>query len=246
MKILFLGTNGWYDTRTGNTLCILIETKKEYIILDAGNGIYKIDDHIRSKKPIYLFLSHYHMDHIEGMHILAKFHFKQGITILGPKGLGKFFRRVIRADYTAPLSRLKVKIRLREIKKNMKLPLSFEARPLKHPVPCLGYRFYIEGKTVAFCTDTGLCPNLTRLAKNADILISECSFLSGQRSPGWPHLNPELAAKAALRAKAKRLVLTHFDASLYTTPELRKISERKASKIFANTKASYDGMAIKL
>ena len=43
MKVLFLGTNGWYDTKTGNTTCILIETKKEYIILDAGNGFYKID-----------------------------------------------------------------------------------------------------------------------------------------------------------------------------------------------------------
>lgn len=53
MKVIFLGTNGWYDTKTGNTTCILIETDDYFIILDAGNGIYKIDQYIRSKKPIH-------------------------------------------------------------------------------------------------------------------------------------------------------------------------------------------------
>ena len=38
MKIIFLGTNGWYDTKTGNTLSVFMKTKKEYIILDAGSG----------------------------------------------------------------------------------------------------------------------------------------------------------------------------------------------------------------
>ncbi len=42
--VIFLGTNGWYDTNIGNTICILVETKKEYLILDAGNGFYKIDN----------------------------------------------------------------------------------------------------------------------------------------------------------------------------------------------------------
>jgi len=36
MKITFLGTNGWYDTDCGNTICTLLETTKAYILLDAG------------------------------------------------------------------------------------------------------------------------------------------------------------------------------------------------------------------
>ena len=35
MKITFLGTNGWYDTKTGNTICTLIETKDYFIILQS-------------------------------------------------------------------------------------------------------------------------------------------------------------------------------------------------------------------
>ena len=51
MKLIFLGTNGWYDTNTGNTICIMIETNKEYIILDAGSALYKIDQYITDENP---------------------------------------------------------------------------------------------------------------------------------------------------------------------------------------------------
>jgi len=55
MKIIFLGTNGWYDTETGNTTCILLEANDYYIILDAGNGLYKADKYIiKENKPIYI------------------------------------------------------------------------------------------------------------------------------------------------------------------------------------------------
>jgi len=50
-SIHFLGTNGWYDTDTGNTICILIDTEEYGIILDAGNGIYKLDTLTSLNKP---------------------------------------------------------------------------------------------------------------------------------------------------------------------------------------------------
>ena len=65
-KIIFLGTNGWYDTDTGNTICILIDSPLFTIILDAGNGIAKLDRYADFNKPAYLFLSHFHLDHIAG------------------------------------------------------------------------------------------------------------------------------------------------------------------------------------
>lgn len=35
LKIIFLGTNGWYDTVTGNTIAILIETSSHFIPVTA-------------------------------------------------------------------------------------------------------------------------------------------------------------------------------------------------------------------
>ena len=77
MKVTFLGTNGWYDTDTGNTLCILIESERAFIVLDAGNGIWKLDRSINDRKPIYLFLSHFHLDHVIVLHVLNIFNFAQ-------------------------------------------------------------------------------------------------------------------------------------------------------------------------
>ena len=72
MKVTFLGTNGWYDTVTGNTCTVLIQAKEYDIILDAGNGIAKADQYITQDKPAYFFISHFHIDHIAGLHTLVK------------------------------------------------------------------------------------------------------------------------------------------------------------------------------
>ena len=45
-------------------------------ILDVGNGLYKLDSITSLDKPFYLLLSHLHLDHICGLHILNKFRFK--------------------------------------------------------------------------------------------------------------------------------------------------------------------------
>jgi ribonuclease BN (tRNA processing enzyme) len=78
------------------------------------------------------------------------------------------------------------------------------------------------------------------------MLIAECAFKSGQFSDSWPHLNPEKAAELALNANAKRLALTHFDASLYPTIQQRMNAEFQAKKIFANTFIALDDMEIEL
>ena len=86
MKVIFLGTNGWYDTETGNTICTLVQTERYDILLDAGNGIHRAAGLLEGAKPVFLFLSHFHIDHIEGLHILAKFRFREGLTICAPTG----------------------------------------------------------------------------------------------------------------------------------------------------------------
>lgn len=91
MKINFLGTNGWYSSPTGDTPCILIDSKNYYIVLDAGNGIYKLDNFIKEDKPILLLISHFHLDHTSGLHTLVKFNCKQGIDIYVAEGRKKRF-----------------------------------------------------------------------------------------------------------------------------------------------------------
>lgn len=245
MRVIFLGTNGWYDTETGNTSCILIETRNEYVILDAGSGFYKIDRFIKDKKPIYLFLSHLHLDHITGLHILAKFNFRQGINIYIHDCKRKFFD-IVNEPYTKPISQLDVRINLHNLNKDVFLPFNFEFKKLLHSVLCYGFRFNLENKIVTYCTDTGVCNELYDLARDADLLMLECSYKPGQKEKGWPHLNPETAAKVAKKSKARRLALIHFDAFLYRTLTDRENAGKWARKIFKDTIVAKDDLMINL
>jgi ribonuclease BN (tRNA processing enzyme) len=85
----------------------------------------------------------------------------------------------------------------------------------------MGYRLDLDGKIIAYCPDTGICDNAVKLAEDADLLITECSFKPGEASPVWPHLNPQDAANIAERSRAKLLALTHFDAGRYKSIQER-------------------------
>lgn len=246
MKIRFLGTNGWYDTKTGNTLCVLIETKAAYVVFDAGGGFYKLDRFVKKDKPVYLFLSHFHLDHTVGLHALNKFRFKRGLDVYGPPGLKRFFKDVIKKPYTIGLLDLSMKVRLHEISQKAVMPKGLSWAPLVHSTTSYGYRLETEGKIVAFCTDTGICDNYYTLAKGADLLISECSLRPGQYNRKWPHLNPAEAAIAASEAKVKRLALIHFDAYFYPDFKIRQKAQQVARKIFKKSFVCYDDRNIKL
>ncbi|MDD5491226.1 MAG: ribonuclease Z [bacterium] len=247
MKITFLGTNGWYDTKTGNTISILVETEKAYIVFDAGNGIYKLDRFIKKRKPVYLFLSHLHLDHIIGLHTLAKLALPQGLQVVVPKPLKKDLQRFMQWPWTIPFNKLShCRVKLQGVNRSIKAPFKIGSYRLNHPSPCWGYRLAVEGRVLAYGPDTGLCANLFKLADQADIYISECSWLPGETHRGWTHLNPEQAAGVAWTAQAKKLVLVHFDASRYTTLSHRKKAELAARNIFKNTIAARDDQVINI
>ena len=247
MKIVFLGTNGWYDTETGNTTCILVETDSCYIVLDAGNGIYKLDQYIKDYRSIYLLLSHLHLDHVWGLHILSKFSFSQGINVCISEGDRRHLEALINVPYTVPFNSLPYPVKILEIpKEGSTLPFSLECKFLKHSVPTRGFRISIEDKIIAYCPDTGYCEEALSLARGSDLLIAECGYLPGEEHECWPHLNPEVAAKLALEAGVKRLALVHFDASRYVTSENRRKAEAEAEKIFPAVFAARDGEEMKL
>jgi ribonuclease BN (tRNA processing enzyme) len=222
MELRLLGTNGWYDTKTGNTTCILVESKEYYLVLDAGNGIYKLDRYIKKPKPVYLFLSHFHLDHCAGLHILNKFHFPEGLTIVGQEGTTAILDTLVRQPFTIPFYDYSYPVAITELAEGVHdIPFRVEARKLVHSSDCFGYRIEIDGKIIAFCTDTGICNNAMLLARDADVLITECSLKPGQTNPLWPHLNPDDAVSIARHSDAKKLVLIHFDANTYRTLDER-------------------------
>lgn len=252
MKIVFLGTNGWYTTPTGNTPCILIDSKTHYVIFDAGNGIYKIDRYITENKPIALFISHFHIDHISGFHTLAKFNFPQGIDVYFAKGRQKDFDVFANRPYTIGvkyekenIAKLDTEVRLHELQVgNNTIGFPVEMHKMYHAFEDHGYKVTLEGKTIAYSGDTGVGPNSYLLAKNVDLLIHECSWVKTPKDDKWGHVDPLQAAKLAKDSGTKKLALTHFDASKYDSLGKRQEAEEKAKAVFPNTVAAQDEMIL--
>lgn len=254
MKITLLGTNGWYSTPTGDTPCILIDTQSHYVVLDAGNGIYKLDTYIKEDKPIYLFISHFHIDHTSGLHTLAKFNFPQGIDVYVGKGRTKDFQTLVNPPFTIGfmpkpenIAQLTTPIRLHELtEQGEQIPFLAKAIPQHHAYGGHGYRLELEGKILSYTGDCGYTEKVKPLAENADLLISECSNMTTAQPDIWGHLDPVLAARIAKENAVKQLLLTHFAPDKYLSLNDREWAKQEARKIFPNTEIATDGKEIVL
>lgn len=248
MKEIFLGTNGWYSSPTGDTPSILLDTEEHYLVLDAGNGISKLDQYITEDKPISLFISHFHIDHVSGLHILNKFEFKQGIDVYVGEGRKKDFETLSSIPFTVGyipkpenIYNLKTEIRLHELSEQGEdIPFKASAIPQHHAYGNHGYRFEIDGKIIAYTGDCGVSDGLNKLAQSADVLITECNNKETPTDDLWGHLDPYLAAKVANESGAKQLILTHFGPINYPTRKDREWAKEEARKIFPNTEVAFD------
>jgi len=89
-------------------------------------------------------------------------------------------------------------------------PFEVTTDHVNHPVETFGFRIEHAGRVLAYSGDTGQTAVLCELARAADILLCEASFLEGPDLPADLHLTGRQAAEHAERAGAGHLVLTHL------------------------------------
>ncbi len=223
-------------------------------MLDAGNGIYKLADYAKEDKPVSLFISHFHIDHVSGLHTLAKFTFKKGIDVYLGKGRTKDFETLVNPPFTIGykpkpenIDQLKTEIRLHELsEKSQNIPFRAAAVKQHHAYIDHGYRVELEGKILAYTGDCGFTDEARKLAKDADLLICECSNKKTKEPDNWGHFDPLQAATLAKESNVKQLILTHFGPEAYTSLADRKWAEKEAKKIFPRTIAANDGLEFHL
>ena len=77
MKVIPLGISGFIPTEKNETISVLVIQNDFAILFDCGTGIKrlfsgKIQNELSEIKKLYVFLSHFHMDHIAGLPWLLK------------------------------------------------------------------------------------------------------------------------------------------------------------------------------
>ncbi len=103
-----------------------------------------------------------------------------------------------------------------------------------------------KGKKISFIIDTLINKNCIKAAKEADILISESTFLDSKHSnkaKERKHLTAKQAATIAKKAKVKKLILIHLSQRYAKNPSPIL---NEAKKIFKSTELAEDFMRIKL
>lgn len=244
-KVIFLGTNGWYDTPAGNTICTLIKTRDYNIVLDAGNGLAKLCRVADADKPVYLFVSHFHLDHVEGLHTLCLNRFPKGVHFILQPGGAAYLHTLMAQPYTAPLHAMGFPVTVTEHENGAAdLPFRASFLPLRHEPLSYGIRLEADGATIAHCLDTGYCENAVALGRDADLLILECTLRGGNVRDS--HLCPETCARIAREAGARRLALTHFEALSHPDRESREESGAIVRAAGVDAVVCRDGMEIGL
>ena len=169
--------------------------------------------------------------------------FKDRLTIVVPENKLADFALITKSPFTASLND---KITVLGSERLNKLPFPCECQKLKHQDESLGYKLSLDGKTVAYCLDTGYCKESVELAKNSAILIHECTNKPGHQDGGWGHSSPEEAAQVAKEASVKKLILTHFMPDFYPDKKSRKEAQRAARQIFENSISAIDNSTIEI
>ena len=159
-------------------------------------------------------ITHIHADHCLDL-VVYSYARRYGVgspkplPVYGPRGLQD---RLIQAFDAPPEDRLDGVYEFRTLAEGRRTigPFEIDLAYMNHPVETFGLRVMADGASLAYSADTGECPALIDLARNADILLCEAAFADVLGNPDALHLNGRQAGEHAAKANAKRLVLTHI------------------------------------
>lgn len=216
MKLTIVGCSGSFPGPDSPSSCYLLEAEGFRLVLDLGNGALGALQRYADLADIdAICLSHLHADHCLDV---CAYHVVRTYSPHGPFG-----RLPIYAPADAP-RRLAAAYGMPD-EPGLDTTFSFHAlspgtlrigpfdvtvAPMNHPVETYGFRVSYGGASVAYSGDTGECTELVNLAKDADVLLCEASFLDEPGLPAGLHLNGRQAAEHAARAGVGTLVLTHL------------------------------------
>lgn len=246
MKIRVCGSISPYPKGCDSCPSFLIEGDEYNILLDCGAGSLRNIDALKDLRNLIVFISHYHPDHYSDLtSLLYASYTNHNLGFLSDRV--KIFlpdEKSLEHDYIISKDRESF-AEFYEYNESSKfkfgdVTVTFSKNP--HPIDTYSTRIDSKDGSIVYSADTGYKENtITTLAKNADILICEASYLKEFNRKSDTHLFAHEAGMIAKKSDADRLYLFH------TYPEIdKKEYLREAKEEFINTDICHDGMTISL
>lgn len=241
MKIVLLGTGGYFPTKQRHTACFMLP--EVGIVLDAGTGMCAIGKYLQTDR-LHIFLSHAHLDHIVGLTYLLNLVPRQVLAktiVYGNSEKLAAVRNHLFAPAVFPVSPL---FEVQSLSEPVNLPLggTLTYFPLVHPGGSLGFRLDWPGRSLAYVTDTtaSVSAQYIESIRGVDLLLHEAYFENNADNLAIITGHSALDAVAALaaHAKPKRLVIVHLDPNRREAPPL---DLKAARRIFSALEIGEDG-----
>jgi ribonuclease Z len=233
-ELVVLGTSAERPNRYRSPNGYVLRYGAHTVLLDPGEGSLRQLSlvGIPATDITHILISHFHLDHYLGLPSVLEIFVTDGLSHLVEIYFPISGRSII--DYLLVLTgatvltatRLQLKPVPEEGLTHTAEELTLAAVPLAHSVPTIGYRLVVRGITppsddgsvhdgdavFAFVMDTALCDNASWLARGADLLLCEATYLENQTqlAKAQQHMTALQAGTLAREAGAKRLLLTHF------------------------------------
>jgi len=259
MKLIVLGSGTSVPHPQRAAAAFWLETESGSVLLDCGTDTIRrmLQENLDWANLDAIWISHLHLDHCGG---LANFlfatkwapqteHRQKKLTIFGCEGLNELLNGIGESIRSGLLEQ-PFKAQMNEIEPaQISTPREFEILPglhaqtvsTPHRKESLALRVTDnDGKSLVYTSDTGYDEELASFAREADLLILECSFW--RNKPVKKHLELAEAMRIAQLASPRKLVLTH----LYSEWDGVDI-EAEARKLWpGDVVAAFDGLMLEI
>ncbi len=215
MKLLLLGTGGYFPTTCRHTACFYLP--EVGVVLDAGTGMCRVGKHLATDH-LDVFLSHAHLDHIVGLTCLINLVPEKVLKQTSVYGNASKLAAVREHLFAEPIFPVAPPFCFKPLGNEACLVGGngrLTAFELKHPGSSLGFRIDWPNHSLAYVTDTTAAANADYIEKirGVDLLLHEAYFVDDTdnlpTSTGHSSLMP--VVELAKAANVKRLILIHID-----------------------------------
>jgi ribonuclease BN (tRNA processing enzyme) len=217
VDLTVLGTSGAFPGPGQACSGYLLRHDGFALVLDFGTGVLANVQRNLSHDGIGgIAISHQHPDHCMDLYplFMARFFHPTSLPALplvtGPGVLD----RLTSLEGEGGPARMVDSFAVREVEPGAAFelgPFAVETVAMPHWVPVIGMRVTAGDRVLAYTGDTGPGEEVVELARGADLLIAEASWLDGQDEGTDPyHLTARQAGEHATKAGVGRLLLSHF------------------------------------